>query len=611
MDINSIESPEFLQDLKKNELKVLCKDIRTFLIENISKTGGHLASNLGVVELTVGLHYVFNKENDKLIFDVGHQAYTHKILTGRAKKFNTLRKTNGLSGFVNYDESKYDCWESGHSSTSISAMSGFLLAKKNGEDIGDVVSIIGDSSVANGMAFEALNFVSTIEGVRPIVILNDNKMGISKSVGATARLFNAMGSTRFYRGLKRLLIKVNPRFVVKWFHQIKQAIKAFVQLDNIFEDMGFDYYGPYDGNDIDCVIRVLERAKASKKPCLIHFITKKGLGYDKAEQDEKGSFHGIGPFDVETGKSLKVFSPNEYSYSEVIARGLMEYRKDNNFTLINPATMVGNRLIKFQQQYPNSIYDVGIAEEHAMSMAGAMALCNEKVAVLMYSTFFQRAYDQFLNDIARRNLHVVVGLDRAGLVSSEGSTHQGIYDIAMCSSMPNVKICMGSNLAEAKALIKYAFSLTGPVIVRYPKRVEFYTEDIKINDTKWCILNEGTKGYVISYGYDALRLLNIVKSNNLDFTVINARFIRPLDEEMLESIYQSGRNIYVIEQVVNDGSLGQMILNNMISKNYHSKIKLMNIPTDSYVDVGSVDDLLKKFNLDDESIYQELIKSEN
>ncbi len=611
MDINSIKSPEFLQDLKKSELKVLCKDIRSFLIENISKTGGHLASNLGVVELTVGLHYVFNQENDKLIFDVGHQAYTHKILTGRAKQFNTLRKTNGLSGYVNYDESKYDCWESGHSSTSISAMSGFLLAKKNGQDIGDVVSIIGDSSVANGMAFEALNFVTTIEGARPIVILNDNKMGISKSVGATAKLFNAMSSTKFYRGFKRFLIKVNPKFVVSWFHKIKQALKAFAQLDNIFEDMGFDYYGPYDGNDIDCVIRVLERAKNSKKPCLIHFLTKKGLGYEKAELDEKGSFHGIGPFNIETGKQLKVYQPNEYSYSEVIARGLMEYRSENNFTLINPATMVGNRLNKFQQAYPNSIYDVGIAEEHAMSMAGAMALCGENVAVLMYSTFFQRSYDQLLNDIARRNLHVVIGLDRAGLVSSEGSTHQGIYDIAMCNSMPNVKICMGKNLAESKALIKYAFSLTGPVIVRYPKKAEFYTSDVEINSMKWEILNEGSKGYVISYGYDVLRILNIVKNNNLDLTVINARFIRPLDEEMLEYIYQTGKNIYVIEQVVNNGSLGDMIVANMNLKKCNSFIKLINIPTDSYVIQGSIDDLLKYFKLDDESIYQELKNSEN
>lgn len=606
MDLNSIENPKFLENLNNKELKSLCEDIRKFLIENISKTGGHLASNLGVVELTVGLHKVFNNENDKLIFDVGHQAYTHKILTGRAKDFATLRQTNGLNGFTNYDESSYDCWESGHSSNSISAQAGFLLAKKEGKPINDVVSIIGDSSIANGMAFEGLNFVSTIDGVRPIIILNDNTMGISKSVGATAKLFNVMRSTKFYRFIKRALIFINPPFIVRKFHQIKRAIKSLIQSDNMFEDIGFDYYGPYDGNDIKTIIKVLERVKKSKKPCLVHFITKKGLGYSNAEDDELGTYHGIGPFNIETGKPLKVYKENEYSYSEIIAKGLIELRAQKKFIVINPATMVGNRLNKFQKLYPDSIYDVGIAEEHATTMAGALALNGVPVALLMYSTFAQRAYDQFLNDIARRNLPVIIGLDRSGLVAEDGSTHQGIYDVAAFKSMPNVQICMGKNLAEAKALIKFAFSLNKPVVVRYPKLNEEYSTDVEINSTAWEEIFSGTKAIVITYGPDVLRIKHIIEENKLDIMLINARFINPIDDDLLEKLFSYKLPIYVIEQVIKDGSLGESIADIVATKKLMIDLKQISIPTDSYIPQASLNDLQKMFKLDDEALTKEL-----
>lgn len=610
MDLNSIENPHFLEDLNNKELKKLCEEIRTFLIQNISKTGGHLASNLGVVELTVGLHKVFNDENDKIIFDVGHQAYTHKILTGRAKDFKTLRQTNGLNGFTNYDESKYDCWESGHSSNSISAQAGFLLAKKEGKPINDVISVIGDSSIANGMAFEGLNFVSTIEDVRPIIILNDNKMGISKSVGATAKLFNVMRSTKFYRYLKKALITINPPFIVRKFHQIKRGIKSLIQSDNMFEDIGFDYYGPYDGNDIKTVIKILERVKKSKKPCLVHFITKKGLGYSNAEDDELGTYHGIGPFNVQTGKPLKIYKENEYSYSEIIAKGLIDIRKNEKIIVINPATMVGNRLNKFQKLYPDSIYDVGIAEEHAATMAGALALNNVPVALLMYSTFAQRAYDQILNDIARRNLPVVIGLDRSGLVAEDGSTHQGIYDIAALKSMPNMKICMGKDLAEAKALIKYAFHLKSPIVVRYPKLNEEYRADVEITSSNWEKIRIGNKAIIITYGPDVLRINKLIEENNLDITLINARFINPIDLKMLNEILGYNIPVYVIEQVVLDGSLGETIARIMASKQINLPLNLISIPTNSYIPQASLADLLKMFKLDNESLLKELKKYE-
>lgn len=609
MNLEDIENPLFLQNLSKKELKELCEEIRQFLIKNIAKTGGHLASNLGVVELTVALHYVFHNENDKLIFDVGHQAYTHKILTGRAKYFTSLRKTGGLSGFTNYDESEYDCWESGHSSTSISALSGFLLAKKNGNtNIGDVVSIIGDSSIANGMAFEALNFASTIEGQRPIIVLNDNKMGISKSVGAFSSLLNMMRGSGLYRNFKRVMIKINPRFIVNGFHQVKRSLKALVQVDNIFEDMGYDYLGPYDGNDINDVIKALERAKASKSPCIVHFLTKKGLGYEKAENDELGSYHGVGPFDIKTGKSLKQYQEGEYSYSEVVAQALMETRRVIPFTLINPATMVGNRLIKFQKEFPSSIYDVGIAEEHAATMAGAIALNRQKVALLIYSTFSQRAYDQILNDIARRNLNVVFGFDRAGLIAEEGSTHQGIYDIAMLNSMPNIKICMGKNLAETKALMKYAFTLEGPVVVRYPKANELYTSDITINSTKWEYIKTGNDLVIISYGHDILRIEKLLKQNNIDATLINARFIRPLDKEMLTDIFILNRPILVIEQVIRNNSLGALIINYANEQGINLNLHHMAIANDEFIIQASYNDLLETYKLDNNSILEEIKK---
>lgn len=608
MDLYSIENPEFLQKLNNKELKKLCQEIREFLIEHISKTGGHLGSNLGIVELTVGLHYVFNNENDKFLFDVGHQAYTHKILTGRAKEFDSLRQTSGLSGFINYDESKYDVWESGHSSNSISALAGFLVAKKEGAPINDVISIIGDSSIANGMAFEGLNFVTTLEGQRPIIILNDNKMGISKSVGATSKLFNVMRSSKFYRLLKKILVTINPPFIVKKFHQIKRAIKSLFQADNMFEDIGFDYYGPYDGNDIKTVIKILSRAKHSKKPCLVHLITQKGKGYDFAEDDEKGTYHGIGPFDIKTGKALKVYQENEYSYSEIVAKLLIEIKKQEDITIINPATMVGNRLNKFQKAYPDSIYDVGIAEEHAATMAGALALCNKKVALLMYSTFAQRAYDQILNDIARRNTPVVIGLDRAGLVAEDGSTHQGIYDIAFLNAMPNINIAMGKNIAQTYALIKYAFTLDNPIVVRYPKKNEILSTEEVITSKDWEIISKGERKIVISYGADVERIANLNDKNNLDLTIINAIFIKPYDEKMLKYLISLNKDIYVIEQVVKSGSLGEAISSYLYEHNFKSNLHLISIPTDSFVPQGDIDYLLKLYNLDDESLLKELCK---
>ena len=606
-DLLSIKDPKFLKTLSKKELKILCNEIRTFLIENISKTGGHLSSNLGDVELTVAMLYVFNDDYDKFIFDVGHQSYTYKILTGRAREFVNLRKFNGLSGFINYDESKYDVWESGHSSTSISALSGFLIAKKNGEKINNVVAVIGDSSISNGEAFEGLNFISTFKYERPIIILNDNKMGISKTVGATAAVFDLMRKSKIYHGLKAGLCFIFPKAVTNWFHQIKRGIKATLQHDNYFEELNLDYFGPYNGNNIKECIKVLERAKDGKNPCVIHLYTKKGKGYLPAENDEEGKFHGVGPFDINTGESLKVWQENERSYSETVARTMARIALNKKVVCVTPAMIVGSRLKHLQELYPNAIYDVGIAEEHAASMCAALALNNQKPVLFIYSTFAQRAYDQILNDISRRKLDVTICIDRAGFVSGDGSTHQGIYDVAMFNSMPNMIICQGKNLEETEVLLKYIGKISYPAVIRFPKKTEIYSNtNLVIEDMRWEKLKEGNKCVVISYGDDVLNILKLVNDNNLDVEVINARFIRPIDYEYLHSI--KNKKVLVYEQVVENGGLFSLISSYSNNFNLNLELHQMAIPQNAFVPTGCVNELKKLFNLDDESILLELNK---
>ncbi len=604
MDLLSIKDPSFLRDLSKKELKELCKEIREFLIENVSKTGGHLSSNLGIVELTVAMLYVFNDKNDKFIFDVGHQSYTYKILTGRASEFVNLRKFNGLSGFINYDESEYDVFESGHSSTSISALSGFLIAKENGEKINDCVAIIGDASISNGEAFEGLNFLSTFKNERPIVILNDNQMAISKMVGGTSHTFEMLRRSKFYHGLKATLCFIFPKFVTNWFHKVKKGLKAFFQHDNYFEDLNLDYFGPYNGNNISECIRVLERAKKSKEPVIIHLYTKKGLGYKFAEKDEEGKFHGVSAFDINTGKSLKVWKENEISYSEAISRTILKLKCDKKIVCVTPAMIVGSRLKKLKETFPHSIYDVGIAEEHAASMCAALALNNQRPILFMYSTFAQRAYDQILNDISRRKLAVTICIDRAGIVSGDGSTHQGIYDVAMFLSMPNMIICQGKNLRETEGLLKYITTINYPSVIRFPKKADLFDDNvITIDNFNWDVLKKG-QNVVISYGPDILNILKLVEDNNFDLEVVNARFINPLDTDYLESI--KGKKVLVYEQVCENGGLFSQI------SSYNEKFRLnltilqMAIPQNALIPCGDVDSIKKLYNLDDEYLLKEL-----
>ena len=604
VDLLEIKDPSFIKDLSIKELKLLAEDIRKFLIENLSKTGGHLSSNLGVVEITLAMYYVFDPEKDKFLFDVGHQSYVHKILTGRAKDFTTLRQFNGLSGYINKEESKYDIWESGHSSTTISAMSGMLIADNNKEN--KVVSLIGDSSIVNGVALEGLNFLGSKKELAPIIILNDNKMGISKSVGALSGALSKLRGTKVWLGIKRFLNFIFPNFINRFLHKVKRSIKAFVQQDNIFEDMGFDYHGPIKGNDIRACIKALKRIKNNNEPVILHILTTKGKGYKYSENDKTGNYHGVTPFDIETGKSTEVKVENSHSYSEVVSEYLVNKREKEQFYVVTPAMKSGAKLDKFASRYKEDFYDVGIAEEHAAVMSAGMALSNKKVVLLYYSTFAQRAYDQILNDIARQDLGVIIGIDRAGVVGEDGVTHQGIYDISMFTGMPNVIVTMPKDSKELVGMFNYAFTLNKPFVIRYPKNNEIVNlkelDYDYIIDNSWTELIKGSNTCIVSYGPDLSRYEKLIKDNNLGVGLVNARFIKPIDEALLKDLSTRYNKIIVIEQVVNNGSLYSLILDYCSKNDINVNIKSMNFNVDTLLPHGKVEEVLNHYGLSDDEI---------
>ena len=597
-DLENIKDPSFLKDLSIKELQVLATEIRQFLIENISKTGGHLSSNLGVVELTIAMYYVFDPNEVNFLFDVGHQCYTHKILTGRAKDFKTLRKFGGMSGYISKEESKYDIWESGHSSTSISAMSGMMVASKK-----RCLTVIGDSSIMNGVAFEGLNFLGQIKSMNPIIILNDNKMGITKSVGALSRAFTRLRGSKFHRGLKRVMLAIVPNHIHSFFHRMKRGVKAFIQKDNIFEDLGFDYYGPYDGNNLKTLIKILKRLKTQKEPIILHIHTVKGKGYTLSEEDTQGAYHGVEPFDIKTGKPL--VSDDKYcSFSKLVANYLVEKRKINEFKIISPATKSGSKLSEFDQKYPNDFYDVGIAEEHAAVMGAGIAISKKDVVLLMYSTFAQRAYDEILNDIARQDLKVIIGIDRAGIVGEDGVTHQGIYDMSMFMAMPNIVVTMPKDAKETIGLFNYAFNQKHPIVIRYP-RSKFLCHDLDfsyISDLSWDSLTKGSDGVIISYGPDVCRLEKIIKNNNLNLELVNAKSLKPLDLNKLKEIFDSNKKILVIEQVISSGTLYDKILEFKEEKDYTNKVYFHGFKPGVTITHGKLEEVYENYNFSDNEL---------
>lgn len=604
-----INNPEFLKTMSVEQLEELCAQIRTYLIESLSQTGGHLGPNLGVVELTVALHKVFNSPQDKFIFDVGHQSYTHKILTGRAKNFSLLRKYHGLSGFPKVTESIHDIWETGHSSTSISAAAGFVYARDYLNEKYHVVAIIGDGSLSGGMAFEALNHLGQANK-KIIVILNDNEMSISQNVGAMTNMLNNLRLSRKYNKAKKLYLNMinREKHVFKFTKRIRDGIKSFFLHNNIFEEMGFEYYGPIDGHDLNNLIHTFINVKSIDKPVLIHVITKKGKGYKYAEEDIEGLWHGVGPFDIETGKSLAIKKENEKSWSILISEALTKLASnDKKIVAITPAMKNGSELNVFEKAFPERLIDVGIAEEHAITFAGGLAKNNMKPFVAIYSTFLQRAYDQINHDLARQNLNVVIGVDRAGLVAGDGDTHQGIFDISFIRHIPNTMIVMPKDAIEAYDLLYTAFLSNELVFLRYPRgnvstigldNHEFTA--LKIGS--WTKINEGKKLIFVSYGPSVNYLKEICKKNQIDATIVNARFIKPLDNDMLDELFLLDLPIIVFEEHIKVGGLNSAILEYAQKKHYNTKHIYSIAIDDTFVNQGENSLIYKDLHLDEDSI---------
>jgi 1-deoxy-D-xylulose-5-phosphate synthase len=595
MNLSDIKDPSFLKKMNQKELNQLADDIRLFLIDSITKTGGHLSSNLGTVELIIALHYVFNSPDDVMIFDVGHQAYTHKILTGRVNEFETLRHTKGLSGYINYLESAHDQWESGHAGTALSALLGVLYAKKIKGESGEGIAVIGDASITNGMAFEALNLLGGDTKTRGIVILNDNEMSISKSVGSISKALTKFRSMKIVLKWKRIWTTILPGFIVRFLGRIKRGLRGFLQRQNIFEDLGYMYIGPIDGHDIKGLIYSLKRIQKVKKSVVLHIITEKGKGHIEAENDKIGTYHGVSKPSNGIKKGI--------SWSELITLNMIALQSHIKTFVIMPAMEVGAQFSNFAAQFSDRYIDVGIAEEHAATMAASMAHQNVKVFLPLYATFAQRAFDQILNDIARSNHHVVFGIDRAGIVGEDGSTHQGLFDVSMFYLMPNMVITMPYDAREASNLLYYGFmKQKNPYVVRYPRGTVLFDKIVdqisfeEITPT-WTYMKKGEEINLISYGPSLDLLIQVDQNLSLNASIINARFIKPIDENMLHQICMTGKPIFVYEECSNIGSLYPQILKFMAKHEYKNKIMEMSI-TDQVVEHGHYKDILKLLHMD-------------
>ncbi len=610
MDLNKITSPSFLKDLNKKQLEDLALDIRKFLIEKCSVTGGHIGPNLGVVELTIALHKAFNSPQDKFLWDVGHQAYVHKILTGRASQFDTLRQYKGLCGFPKLIESEHDEWETGHSSTSLSAAMGMAAARDIKKDKNFVVPIIGDGALTGGMALEALNHIGH-EKTNMIVILNDNEMSIAPNVGALHSILGRLRTAKEYSKAKEELESLMNKIPVvggklaATAERVKDSLKYLVVSGIFFEELGFKYLGPIDGHDLESLDHHLEYAKKVKGPVLLHVITKKGKGYKPAENDLIGNWHGTGPYKMENGEFVKsaVKGP---AWSSLVAESVRKcMEEDERIVTITPAMPVGSKLEGIQKQYPQRFFDVGIAEQHATTMAAGLATQKMKPFLAIYSTFLQRAYDQVLHDIARPNLNVFIGIDRAGLVGADGETHQGVFDISFLRHIPNIVLMMPKDENEGQHMVKTAIEYNdGPIALRYPRGnglgVEMDAEMKALPIGSWEVLREGKDASILTFGTTipmAMEAAKILAARGIDVRVVNARFIKPMDEAMLHEIMAAGQPILTIEESMLQGGFGSAVIEFAVDHKYRRlAIDRIGIP-DQFIEHGNVDQLLAEINV--------------
>ena len=611
--LDTINSPADVKALTEEQLVQLAGEIRQLIIEVTSKNGGHLAPNLGVVELSLALHKVFSTPKDKIVYDVGHQAYIHKIVTGRRDMFHTLRQYGGLSGFPKRSESEHDAFGVGHSSTSISAALGMAVARDvKGEDY-DVVAVIGDGSMTGGMAFEALNKAGDLRK-RMIVVLNDNEMSISKNVGAMSEYLYQLRTGETYNRIKHDLEGWlgNVDFggdVLKVLRRIKGSVKNLMLPTCIFEELGFTYLGPIDGHDIHSLIEVLEAAKNLDEPVLIHVITKKGKGYAPAEESPN-KFHGTGPFEVATGK--KIANPNApITYTEVFGNTVIELAKeDENIVAITAAMPDGTGLTPFSKEFPKRFFDVGIAEQHAVTAAAGMAAAGLNPVVAIYSTFMQRAYDSVMHDICMQNLHVSLCLDRAGLVGDDGFTHHGVFDYAYLRSMPNMTVMAPKDEDELRHMLKTAVGMNGPVAVRYPRGSGVgvaLSDSINILPIgKAEVLREGSDVSLWAIGTmveSAMKLAEKLAEQGINAGVVNMRFAKPIDKELLLAHAEKYKNIVTLEEGCLRGGVGSAVLEALNEARLLGTCKVLNfgIP-DEFILHGDKQRLFQDIGLDVETM---------
>ncbi len=593
----------------------LADDIREMLIESVSRCGGHLASNLGVVELSIALHYVFDSPRDKLIWDVGHQSYAHKILTGRWQQMNMLRQFGGLSGFPKQEESVHDAFNTGHSSTSISAALGLALARDIQGDKYSVVAIIGDGALTGGMAFEALNHAGHVNKDL-IVVLNDNEMSISKNVGAMSAYLNRLRTDPAYskrkEGIEQALNKIpaiGPN-IARAAGKFKDTVKYMMVPGVLFEELGFTYIGPVNGHDLEELIPVLSNVAKMKGPVLVHAITSKGRGYEPALEDPD-RFHGIGPFDIETGitapKTLK-------TYTEVFGRFMLDKgREDTQVVAITAAMTSGTGLTEFARRFPERFFDVGICEQHAVTLAAGMARGGLKPVVAIYSTFLQRAYDQIIHDVAMQNLPVVFALDRAGLVGEDGPTHHGIYDLAYLRLIPNMTIMAPANERELIDMLYTAFTVNGPVAIRYPRGAgegaELSPQPSLVEIGQAILCEKGEHLAIVGIGRGVgigREVRSILAHQGIEAALLNARFVKPLDEELIIKIAANRGRLVCIEDGCLAGGFGSAVLETLAKHNIKADVLCFGIP-DEFVEHGRVDLLFDLLNLDPNSIAESIM----
>lgn len=608
--LEKIQKPNDIKKIPADQLPALAEEIREFIIESLSKTGGHLASNLGVVELTIAMHRVFDLPKDKLIWDVGHQSYTHKILTGRKDGFETLRREGGISGFPKRSESDCDVFDTGHSSTSISAGVGYVRARELKKENYSVVSIIGDGALTGGMAYEALNNAASLKS-NFIIVLNDNEMSITENVGGMSSYLSGLRTASAYTDFKMDVTKALNRIpgigpgMVDAMRKTKSSIKQIIIPGMLFEDMGLTYLGPVDGHNIPQLIKTFQEAKRFEGPILVHVLTQKGRGYEPAMR-HPARFHGAGPFDVKTGLPVGKSNPTYTDVFSTVMRKMGDRRKD--VAAVTAAMMTGVGLKRFSNMFPDRCFDVGIAEEHAVTFAAALSLGGITPVVAIYSSFLQRAYDQIMHDVCMQNLHVVFAIDRAGLVGYDGETHHGIFDLSYLGSMPNMTILAPKNLWELSDMIIFAVDYDGPIAVRYP-RGEAYT-GLKEFRAPIClgkseVIHEGSRVALLAVG-SMVKMAEEVQKQlkermDMDAALVNARFVKPIDEELLRSFADTYELVVTLEENVKDGGFGERVLAFAEEEDLPFGVEIIALP-DRFIPHGSVSYQMKQVGFTPEDI---------